>query len=415
MYMDWGINLIVDEQGFVKKYTLIYTFIISFILLAPLYLYIDYRMNLQEIKKEMELKSLQANIINAMDNFGNHPEETFNFPSFTNAKSGLYRENFSPIYTQIDSEIPSFTTGYFKSASRRYLITSLPLNKYFFAAYLITESEISFTHVFLEASFIAFGIILLILLLSFYILKGFSRPFKRVNERLDDFIKESMHEINTPLSIINVNVDLFDEIHGKNKYFNRIKSATKLLATIYNDMDYLIKQNRVDYESETINLNLFLQERILYFELIAQLKNISLVFEPDVEVTLEFNTTKLQRLIDNTLSNAIKYSNKNSQVEISLQNFTEGILLIFKDYGQGIAKPEKILERYYREDNYKSGFGIGMCIVKSIIDEAGIELTIDSTLGEGSTFTYKFPSSMILEQPREMRDQKDASHSVTQE
>ncbi|MDQ7067835.1 MAG: hypothetical protein Q9M40_07585 [Sulfurimonas sp.] len=134
------------------------------------------------------------------------------------------------------------------------------MNKYFLSNYLITESDISFSQLYLEASFIAFFIILLILLLSFYILSNFSRPFKRVNERLDDFIQESMHEINTPLSIINVNVDLYDEIYGKNKYFNRIKSATKLLSTIYNDMDYLIKQNRVHYEDEIINLNGYLKE-----------------------------------------------------------------------------------------------------------------------------------------------------------
>ncbi len=388
--------MIVDEQGFVRKYTLIYTFIISFILLSPLYLYVDYRMNLQEIKKEMELKSIQSHIINAMDTFGNHPDETFSFPSFTNSKSALYKRNFAPVYTQISSELPAFTTGYFKDNSKRYLITLLPFNKYFFASYLVSESEISFTQIFLEASFIAFGIILLILLLSFYILKSFSRPFKRVNEKLDDFIKESMHEINTPLSIINVNVDLFDEIYGKNKYFNRIKSATKLLATIYNDMDYLIKQNRVVYEDEIINLNTYLQERIVYFELIAQLKNISISLESSVNVTINFNTTKLQRLIDNTLSNAIKYSHKNSLVEISLEEIDDGIELVFKDYGQGIKNPQKILERYYREDSYNSGFGIGMCIVKSIVDEADIELSIESILGEGSSFSYTFGPSMII-------------------
>ncbi|MDF1882678.1 HAMP domain-containing histidine kinase [Sulfurimonas sp. SAG-AH-194-C21] len=398
--------MIVDEQKFVRKYTLIYTFIISFILLSPLYLYVDYRMNLQEIKKEMELKSIQSHIINTMDNFGNHPDKTFNFPSFTSTKSGLYKHNFSPVYTQIISELPSFTKGYFKTNSKRYLITALPFNKYFFANYLVTESEISFTHLFLEASFIAFGIILLILLLSFYILNSFSRPFKRVNEKLDDFIKESMHEINTPLSIINVNVDLFNEIHGKNKYFNRIKSATKLLATIYNDMDYLIKQNRVEYENETINLNTYLHDRILYFELIAQLKNISLSLESTVNVTIDFNTTKLQRLIDNTLSNAIKYSNKNTQVEVSLKKVDTGIELTFKDYGQGIKNPKKILERYYREDSYKSGFGIGMCIVKSIIDEEDIDLVIESELGEGSTFTYLFHSTMIVK----MTDQNNGLH-----
>ena len=200
-----------------------------------------------------------------------------------------------------------------------------------------------------------------------------------------------MHEINTPLSIINVNVDLFDSIHGKNKYLNRIKSATKSLATIYNDMDYLIKQNRVDYPKEKIDLNAFVQERIDYFELICQLKDISLVFTHDVHATLRFNPVKLQRIIDNTLSNAIKFSYAHGKIEVNMKRGEDGkVVLQFKDYGQGIENPEKILEGYYREDNLKNGFGIGMRIVKSIIDEESVRLTIVSQPGKGSIFRYAF-------------------------
>jgi len=390
--------LIVNEEKFVKKYSLIYTLIVSFILLAPLSLYINHKMNLQEVQTEVELKSIQSHIINSMDNFGNHPGETYEFPKFASFASGLYKKDFTPIYTQIHETLPSYMPGYHSNGSSRYLITELPDKKYFFANYLVTKTEISFAPVFLETSFIAFGIITLILLLSFYFLNSFSRPFKRVNEKLDDFIKESMHEINTPLSIINVNVDLFNTTYGKNKYFNRIKSATRSLATIYNDMDYLIKQNRVEYKNEPINLKEFLQERASYFELICQLKEIELLFTCNVnEPILMFNTTKLQRVVDNTLSNAIKFSFTRTKIEIKLfSDEDDNICLSIQDYGKGIQNPQKILERYYRENEYKNGFGIGMSIVKSIIDEADIHLDIKSELGKGSIFTYTFKKSMFI-------------------
>ena len=206
--------------------------------------------------------------------------------------------------------------------------------------------------------------------------------------------------MNTPLSIINVNVDLFDSIHGKNKYFNRIKSATKSLATIYNDMDYLIKQNRVDYKDELISLEEFIQERVEYFELICQLKNIELSFTPSTTTYIMFNPTKLQRVIDNTLSNAIKFSLKDSPIEVRTEATEEGgVTLLIKDYGQGIKNPEKIMGRYYRENEYKNGFGIGMSIVKSIIDEADITLHIQSKLSEGSTFIYTIKASLIHKNP----------------
>lgn len=388
--------MIVNEQKFVRRYSLIYTFIISLILLTPLSIYVSHEINVQEIKTEVELKSVQAHIINAMSAFGNNPNKIFEFPKFTAYESGLFAKDFSVIYSQIKEPLPSFMPGYHSQGLSRFLVSELPSKKYFMADYIITRTTISYSSVLLKASFIAFGIIAIILLLSFYFLNSFSMPFKRVNEKLDDFIKESMHEINTPLTIINVNVDLFDSIYGKNKYFNRIKSATKSLATIYNDMDYLIKQNRVEYKDELIPLEDFIQERIEYFQLICQLKNITLDFSSTTNTQIIFNTTKLQRVIDNTLSNAIKFSPKNSRIEVSTQETEEGdIVLSIKDYGQGIKNPEKIMGRYYREDEHQHGFGIGMSIVKSIIDEADITLDVKSKLSEGSTFTYIIKSSLI--------------------
>ena len=389
--------MIVNEEKFVTKYSFIYTLIISVILLAPLYIYLDHKIKLQEIRTEMKLKEVQAQIIKAMAVFGNHPNETFEFPKFTNYRSGLYKKDFSPIYTQIKDQLPSYMSGYHSDGSSRYLITKLPSKRYFFADYLVTKSAISFNSILLESTLIAFGIITLILLLSFYFLKSFSRPFKRVNEKLDDFIKESMHEINTPLSIINVNVDLFDALYGQNKYFKRIKSATKSLATIYNDMDYLIKQNRIEYKNESINLNEFLQERVNYFELICQLKDITLSLQCDVKASISFNPTKLQRIVDNTLSNAIKFSQKNSQINITLTQHNNDVVLTIKDYGIGIKQPQKILEKYYRENEHTSGLGIGMNIVNSIIKESDITLEINSEPNKGSEFIYTFKASMVEE------------------
>ncbi len=391
--------MIVNEKQFVRKYSLIYTCIVSFMLLAPLYFYVAHKINMQEIKTEVELKSIQSHIIIAMDAFGNNPNSVFEFPKFNMFQSGLYSNNFSVIYSQINEPLPSFMPGYHSAGLTRYLITALPPQKYFFADYIITKTIISYTDIFLEASVIAFGIIVLILLLSFYFLNSFSLPFKRVNEKLDEFIKESMHEINTPLSIINVNVDLFHSMHESNKYLHRIKSATKSLATIYNDMDYLIKQNRIEYKDELIDFEAFVKERVEYFELICQLSNITLSLVATTNTQIMFNPTKLQRIVDNTLSNAIKFSYKNGKIDVHIDKNKNGkVVLAIQDYGQGIKNPEKITNRYYREYEHKNGFGIGMNIVKSIIDKSNITLDIQSIYLKGSTFTYTF-NTVPLAQP----------------
>lgn len=389
-------DLIVNEKSFVQRYSLIYTSILSCILLIPLSFYIVYKINKQEVKTEIELKSIQSNIINAMDTFGNNPNNTFEFPKFTLYRSGLYTDNFSPIYSLIDTPIQSYTPGYHDDGLTRYLVTALPSKKYFFADYLITTTIISYSDILLETSIIGFCIIILILMLSIFFLKSFSEPFKQVNTMLDEFLKESMHEMNLPLSIINVNVDLYNSMNKPNKYLSRIKSASKSLATIYNDMDYLIKQNRIEYKDELIEFEIFVKERVEYFDLISQLHNITIVLATTTRTLIRFNPTKLQRIVDNTLSNAIKFSHKNSTINIRIDKNDIGeILFSVQDYGRGIKHPEK-MNKYYREYEHKAGFGIGMSIVKSIIKQSNIGLDIYSTYAEGSTFTYIFPPSLIV-------------------
>lgn len=112
-------------------------------------------------------------------------------------------------------------------------------------------------------------------------------------------------------------------------------------------------------------------------------------------VELYFNPTKLQRIVDNTLSNAIKFSNKNSTIHLSLTAKGDDVIFSVKDYGQGIQNLQKIVEKYYREDENEHGFGIGMNIVKSIVDESDMSLEIKSKHREGSEFLYTFHSSLV--------------------
>ena len=285
---------------------------------------------------------------------------------------------------------PSFTPGYSRRGQKRFYILPLPEGKYFGASYLIVESEINNYEIYQMALLVALGILLLLFVLSYVIFKNFALPFEKVNTRLDSFIKDSMHEINTPLSIINVNIDMFANKFGPSKYLSRIKAASKTLATIYNDMDYLIKQDRFRFEKESIDMSAFLKERVDYFSDVAMLRHIDIKSAIEEDITLYFNPTKLQRIVDNTISNAIKYSYERSHIEVKLRLEEGQIVFEVRDFGVGIENPGKIFERYYRENLNKGGFGIGLNIVKQIIDEHGIDLEIDSKPGEGTTFRYRF-------------------------
>ncbi len=347
--------------------------------------------SINEAKNELALKNLSYEIIAKMDNYKPSVEGAyFDFPRFNESRAGLYDENFHPIFSLIDDVPLIMTKGYYEYENRRFYVQPLPKKRYFGADYLIVESDSKNYEIYQTGLLIGLLILVILFFISYFIFKQFALPFEKVNQQLDSFMKDSMHEINTPLSIINVNIDLFTRKNGESKYLTRIKAASKTLSNIYNDMDYLIKQDSIEYPKESIDFSKFLVDRIDYFQVVASLRAIMIEAEIEKDIVIYFNKTKLQRIIDNTLSNAIKYSYDNTSIQVKLHYHDKLIELAVTDYGVGIEKPEKIFERYYREDLDKGGFGIGLNIVKKIIDENNVTLDIVSSPKQGSTFTYIF-------------------------
>jgi two-component system, OmpR family, sensor kinase len=351
--------------------------------------------NIHSVQNELFLKQQSLLIIKSMQEF-NQNDEYFEYPRFKTFESGLYDKNFKPIFSLIKGNLSNFKEGYYLDESDAYLITKLPKGRYFSADYLIIKNRVSFAVVYEKVVLILFSVVIFILMLSIFFLNRFALPFKRINEQLDNFIKDSIHEINTPLSIINVNIDLYNRKNPQNKYMQRMKAAAKVLSNIYNDMDYLVKHDRVEYEREQINLSNFLKERIEYFSEVALMKNINIVSEIADSIIILMNPKQLRRVVDNNISNAIKYSYEENSIRVSLDLKAGFCYLSFKDSGVGIENVDQIFKRYYREDTLQGGFGIGLNIVSSIIKEYEIKLEIQSELKKGTTFTYIFPQKMLL-------------------
>ncbi len=388
----------MNDTKYAIKNAFLYTLFIAIVLLMPLYLYMVYMKNVYEIKNELMLKQNARTIIHNMEEFGNRNEPTFNFPRFQLFEAGLYDSHFNPIFTLIHEPMETFSPGYHKQNGYVYYIMPLPEHRYFNANYLIIGNELSYISVYQKAALFLLSIVVVVFVLSLFFLRRFALPFKRVNEKLDSFIKDSMHEINTPLSIINVNIDLFNRKNPENKYLRRIKAAAKTLSNIYNDMDYLIREEKKAFDTEQIQLDEYLRERVEYFYEVAAMKNIYIDLQIKCQRVMACSSVKLQRLMDNTLSNAIKYSHENTTITVTFEEHEDGCLLSFADQGIGIAEPKMIFDRYYREKSEKGGFGIGLNIVKKIIDEAGIELKVTSKLGEGSCFSYHIPHTLLSAQ-----------------
>ncbi len=348
-----------------------------------------------EIKNEVELKKKAHLIIKLMQEHGVQ-KEYFEYPRFATFTSGLYDLRQKKLFSLIDEAIVDFKEGCHIEGESAYYVMELPLGKYFGAKYLVVANKLSYYEVYEKSMLILLSIVVLVFFLSIFFLNRFASPFQEVNKRLDHFIKDSIHEINTPLSIINLNIDLFTRKQGSNKYMQRIKASAKVLSNIYNDMDYLIKYERLDFEKERIDMNHFLHERVEYFTEVASMKAITLVCDIEDGIFLEMNPKQFGRLVDNNLSNAIKYSYEQGTIEVSLHLLEDGrCMLSFKDSGIGIEDVDKIFSRYYRENRQTGGFGIGLNIVSSIIKKANIEIKVDSAPKKGAIFTYIFPKENI--------------------
>ncbi len=205
-----------------------------------------------------------------------------------------------------------------------------------------------------------------------------------------EFLRYTVHETNTPLSVILTNIELFAMKNGKNKQLSKIEAAVKNIFSIYDDLSYLVKKNKVQYPKIAIDIDKYLQSRIDFFKEVAEQSKLEFKYIPFTsDVYIYFNETKLQRVVDNTITNAIKYTLVDEVVNISLKR--EGSFLEFSvgSKSKEIQDTVKIFDSFYREEKHRDGFGIGLGLVKTICNEENVEILLNSNDAK-TTFTYKF-------------------------
>ena len=222
-------------------------------------------------------------------------------------------------------------------------------------------------------------------LIGFYLAKLFLKPIKDEREKLNNFIKDTTHELNTPISAILMSSEK-EEL--SKKQIQRIRLAAIKISEIYKDLTYtfLEEREKKKYLKE-ISLTKIINEELKYFEVLAEKKQIAINISLE-ELNYKIDKNDFVRVFNNVLSNAIKYNKKNGFINIELK---ENILTI-KDSGIGIeeSKIKDIFNRYYRATNDSGGFGIGLNIVQNICQEYNIKVDVKSKLEEGSTFIFTF-------------------------
>ena len=192
------------------------------------------------------------------------------------------------------------------------------------------------------------------------------------------FIVDTIHQIRTPLNVIMLNMDLLkSEIEDKNvnEIIEEIDAAVAMLANSYEDLAYLSSNTAITYKPAHINMSEILQQRVNFFSTIAKVNDKQLITDIDSDVMYYINRIEFERIVDNNISNAIKYSN-DEEIYIELKTYKDKIVLCFKSFGEIIKEPEKIFEKNYREQSHKRGLGLGLNIVKNICDRYSIRYDV---------------------------------------
>jgi signal transduction histidine kinase/DNA-binding response OmpR family regulator len=221
---------------------------------------------------------------------------------------------------------------------------------------------------------------------------------KELDELKARFFANISHELRTPLTLV---LSPLDSILDSNELSNRNATYLQLVQQnakkLLNRINELLELSRLDAKGLAINLaptNIYQATKQItaLYEGAAMLKNIQFNYENTIveSQNLLIDTPKLEMIVSNYLSNAIKFTPKNGQIDVKVRKENATLLISVKDTGIGIPEEEleKIFDRFYqvKEEIYANGSGIGLALSKELADVQGGRVWATSEIGKGSVF-----------------------------
>lgn len=381
------IDLIRSEKKTLLSFFLLYTILCIVILTFISYLYYSFqkdlmlqeqRVKLQEYSNDFafRLKDLHINF----DKYKYYPrDEKFNSAIFDSSKKQIFSTlqaknvNLNKVIYLVDNKI------HFVTQPESYYLGT----KYIVIEILEDKSWLENVYGFL-ISFVSVSLFIM-LILGYFLLNLFLKPMKDALYLLDRFIKDTTHELNTPVSTVVTNIEMIDKNSLDEKLrrkINRVDIAAKTISNIYDDLTYLTLNNKIISDNKKVNLSKLVEQRVEYFHTLASVKKIDFVVNIKNSISIFIDEKKLSKLIDNLLSNAIKYNKLYGVIKVSLDDNS----LIIEDSGKGMSKEQlnNLFIRYKRFDKSVGGFGIGLSIVSMIAKEYDLRVDFQSKLDKGT-------------------------------
>ncbi|HQR33964.1 MAG TPA: ATP-binding protein [Blastocatellia bacterium] len=224
-------------------------------------------------------------------------------------------------------------------------------------------------------------------------------------ERQKQFTSDASHELRTPLAVMRGDMEIALRRERAPEEYQRVLASNLeeivRLTRLIEDLLMLARADsgRVELRCEVVDLNKLCQQMVEYISPLAQQRDQMLTYEsPNASLSINADLQRIKQMLLNLLDNAIKYTEPGGSVTLSLRAEHNQAVITVSDTGRGIPAEDlpHIFERFFRRsaktsDRSAAGFGLGLSIVKWIVDSHGGQIETESQQGQGTTFIVKFP------------------------
>ncbi len=388
-----GIDLTKTETRTLLGFSFLYSFLVLVILGVVSFLYYKFQKDLMLQEKRQILQNYSNELIYRLKDLHINIDKNDIYPRDDRFESAIYDSDKKKIFSTLKDSSVSLDDVIYVSGDSIHFIKE-PESYYLGAKYVIVEipdDKIWFESIKYKMVIYFSLAFLFMIIIGYFMLKLFLKPMRDALHLLDRFIKDTTHELNTPVTAIITNIeminkDLLDEKLAKK--INRIEIGAKTISNIYEDLTFVTLKNQILSNNEELNLSNILKQRVDFFKSIADMKKVEFKLYIKDDITIVCDVKKISKLIDNLLSNAIKYNKISGQIKVIL---TKNSLMI-EDTGKGISKENlnRLFERYSRFDKSVGGFGIGLNIVSLIAKEYNFKIEVESEVDIGTKVKIKW-------------------------
>ena len=389
------IDLTKSETRTLLGFSLLYSFLVLVIIGGISFTYYKFQKDLMLQEKRHILQEYSNDLIFRLKDLHVNFDKYKYYPRDEKFNSAIFDSDEKLIFSTLKSKKIEFDKVAYISNDMIHFIEQ-PESYYLGSKYVIMEvPDDNLWFIKVKNDIITYSLIAFIfmLIIGYFISKLFLKPMRDALHLLDRFIKDTTHELNTPISAIITNIEMIDKDILDDKLarkINRIDIGAKTISNIYEDLTFLTLHNKIISQNEELNLTTILKQRVEYFKSLATIKKIKFILNIEENIYLNCDVKKISKLIDNLISNAIKYNKIAGTITLTL---SEGYLSI-EDTGKGMSKENlsNLFERYSRFDKSVGGFGIGLNIVSLIAKEYNLEIDVKSEVEQGTKVEVKWQS-----------------------